>query len=105
MYPHLSPDNSFIYSETALDGNRGTERMTYIKILTHRALTNNTPLKDILALLILERQKQCEDLRDGQLWGDLLLSPNPLMRSLADTRYINSWKESVLNFIKYFDVL
>ena len=34
--------------------------MTYIKFLTHRALTNNTPLKDILALLILERQKKIE---------------------------------------------
>lgn len=97
----LNSDDSFIYASTPVDNpygmpRNGMPRNTYIKLFTHRALTNNARLEDLLALMILEKQKRNGQDRDNELCNDLARSANTQLQQLADKRYSNTLRGNSL---------
>ena len=80
----LSPDNSFIFA-IAINSSAGK---TGYKFLTHRAITNNATLQELLALLILYQQKKDQQECDQQLCTELLQSQNPEIRRITREHYL-----------------
>ena len=93
---HLSLDDSFIL---AIAKHQTKQIISGYKILTHRAITNNATLEELLALLILEQQKRNKQNFNQLLCAELLQSPNLEIRRITREHYTDTIRRRVSNFI------